>query len=340
MQHLRRQDATRDEDATLQVTADFGGLGVVVGHATDQEGGTGCTVVRGADTAFRGGAAVLGRASGTRELHTLAPEHLTDRVDAVLLTGGSAYGLDAAAGVMRWMEERGRGFPVGAGAVVPIVPAACLFDLFPFGSPESRPTPAMAYDACESATARAVEGSVGAGTGATVGKGLGIGQAMKSGIGCAVLEANGVKVGAVAVVNALGDVRDASGRIIAGARDADGSWLDQRTRLRAGSSAEFGALAAANTTLAVVITSVALSRVEVTQLARVASIAFGRRISPVATSFDGDVIVALCPHSGSTAPALAVETLAVAVLEEAVERAVLLARGRDGVGGAADGTIS
>jgi L-aminopeptidase/D-esterase-like protein len=338
---VRRQEPTRDEDATLQVTADFGGLGVVIGHATDLVGGTGCTVVRGVASAFRGGAVVLGRASGTRELHTLAPEHLTDRVDAVLLTGGSAYGLDAAAGVMRWMEERGRGFPVGGGAVVPIVPAACLFDLFPCGSPESRPTSVMAYDACDSATARDVaEGSVGAGTGATVGKGLGIGQAMKSGIGCAVLEMNGVKVGAVAAVNALGDVRDASGRIVAGARAADGSWLDQGTRLRAGSSADFGALAAANTTLAVVITSVTLSRVEVTQLARVAAVAFGRRISPVATSFDGDVIVALCPHSGSTAPVLAVETLAVAVLEEAVERAVLMARGRDGVLGAADGAMS
>ncbi len=323
------------------MTADFGGLGVVVGHATDLAGGTGCTVVRGVESAFRGGAVVLGRASGTRELHTLAPEHLTDRVDAVLLTGGSAYGLDAAAGVMRWMEERGRGFPVGGGAVVPIVPAACLFDLFPCGNPESRPTSAMAYDACQSATARNVaEGSVGAGTGATVGKGLGLGYAMKGGIGCAVVEVNGVKVGAVAAVNALGDVRDDGGRIVAGARDANGSWLDQRTRLGEGSSADFGSLVGANTTLAVVITSTTLSRVEVTQLARVAAVAFGRRISPVATSFDGDVIVALCPHNGSTAPALAVETLAIAVLEKAVERAVLLSRGRDGVGGAADQALA
>ena len=280
---------------------------------------------------------VLGRASGTRELHTLAPEHLTDRVDAVFLTGGSAYGLDAAAGVMRWMEERGRGFPVGGGAVVPIVPAACLFDLFPCGSPESRPTSDMAYEACQSAIARDVaEGSVGAGTGATVGKGLGLAHAMKGGIGCAALEVNGVMVGAVAAVNALGDVRDDGGRIVAGARGTDGGWLDQRTRLGEGSSADFGPLTAANTTLAVVITSVTLSRVEVTQLARVAAVAFGRRISPVATSFDGDVVIALCPHRGSTAPALAVETLAVAVLEEAVERAVLLAHGRDGVAGAAD----
>lgn len=319
------------------MTADFGGLGVVVGHATDVEGGTGCTVVLGADGALRGGAAVLGRASGTRELHTLAPEHLTDRVDAVLLTGGSAYGLDAAAGVMRWLEERGRGFPVGGGAVVPIVPAACLFDLFPCGSPQSRPTSAMAYDACETATARDVaEGSVGAGTGATVGKGLGSGHAMKGGVGCAVLEAEGVRVGAVAAVNALGDVRDAGDRIVAGARGADNSWLDQRTRLRSGPAGDFGALAGANTTLAVVIASVTLSRVEVTQLARVAAAAFGRRISPVGTSFDGDVIVAMCPHSGSSAPVLAVEMLAVAVLEEAIERAVRLARGRDGIGGAAD----
>lgn len=320
------------------MTADFTALGVLVGHATDVAGGTGCTVILGAEGPMRGGVAVLGRASGSRELHTLAPEHLADRVDAVLLTGGSAYGLDAAAGVMRWMEERDRGFPVGGGTVVPIVPAACLFDLFPCGSPVARPTPAMAYEACEAATAlRVAEGSVGVGTGASVGKGLGLAHAMKSGVGCAVAEAGGVRIGALAAVNALGDVVDAGGRILAGARARDGGWLDQRTALRDGPApGEFGALAGANTTLAVLAASVALSRIDITQLARSAGAGLGRRITPVGTSFDGDVIIALCPHHGAAAPPLAVESLAAAALEEAIERAVLLAHGRDGLVGAAD----
>ena len=325
----------RGETAPQEVTPDFTDLGVRIGHATDVAGGTGCTVVRGTDGPLRGGVAVHGRASGTRELHTLDPEHIADRVDAVLLTGGSAYGLDAAAGVMRWMEERNRGFAVGAGAVVPIVPAVCLFDLFPCGSPDARPTPSMAYEACDSAAARGIaEGSVGAGTGATVGKGFGIAQAMKGGLGCAIAETGGVSVGAVAAVNALGDVSDAQGRILAGARAADGRWLDQRTALRGGPErGEFGALASANTTLAVVVASVSLSRIEVAQLARAAGAALGRRIAPVGTMYDGDVVVALCPHEGATAPPLAVEVLAVAALEEAIDRAVRLARGRDGIPG-------
>jgi L-aminopeptidase/D-esterase-like protein len=328
----------RGQAAYEGVSADFTALGVLVGHATDVAGGTGCTVVRGAADPMRGGVAVLGRASGSRELHTLAPEHLADRVDAVMLTGGSAFGLDAAAGIMRWMEERERGFPAGRGAVVPIVPAACLFDLFPCGTPNARPTPAMAYEACDAARSRGVaEGSVGAGAGATVGKGLGPAFAMKSGLGCSLAESRGVRVGAVAAVNALGDVTDASGRILAGARGIDGAWLDQRVALQSGPAAgEFGALAGANTTLAVVITSVAMSRIEVTQLARAAGAALGRRITPAGTTFDGDVIITLCPHLGPAAPPLAVEALAVAALEEAIERAVLLARGRDGLVGAAD----
>jgi L-aminopeptidase/D-esterase-like protein len=318
------------------VPIDFSGLGVVVGHATDAAGGTGCTVIRGAERAFRGGAAILGRASGTRELPTLSPEHVTDHVDAVLLTGGSAYGLDSAAGVMQWMEERGRGYSVGGDLVVPIVPAACLFDLRPCGSPNARPTPAMAYEACDNATARDIaEGSVGVGTGATVGKGMGIAYAMKGGVGCAVVEANGIMVGAVAAVNAVGDVTDARGRIIAGAR-SEGRWLDQRVGLRNGSARGFRSIATGNTTLAVIMTSAVLSRVDVSQLARASGAALGRRITPVGTSYDGDVIIALCPHEGPAAEPLAVEVMAIAALEEAIERAVRLARGRDGVLGAAD----
>src|SRR4051812_28940033 len=184
------------------MTTSFVSCGVVVGHATDVEGATGCTVVRGAEGPFRCAVHVVGRATGTRELALLAPGHLVDRVDAILLAGGSAYGLDAAAGVMSWMEERGRGFDVGAG-VVPIVPAAVLFDLLPLGRFDARPTAEMAYDACEQATVgRCLEGSIGAGTGATVGKFAGPASAMKGGLGCGGCDADRLMVRALAVVNA------------------------------------------------------------------------------------------------------------------------------------------
>src|SRR5918994_1640580 len=143
-----------------RVSADLTPFGLAVGHATDARGATGITVVRGVSAPFRCAAVVIGRATGTRELHTASPFHLVERVDAVVLTGGSAYGLDATAGAMRWMEERGRGHRVNGG-VVPIIPAAVIFDLMPLGSFSARPTAAMAYDAWESATARDVaEGSV------------------------------------------------------------------------------------------------------------------------------------------------------------------------------------
>ena len=172
-------------------TVDLRRFGIAVGHATDAAGGTGCTVVRGDTAPLRGGYAIFGRATGTRELAPLTPGHLVDRVDAVLLTGGSAYGLAAADGVMRWMEERHRGFTVGGG-VVPIVPGAVLFDLAPFGRFDARPTPQMGYDACETATSSEVaEGSVGAGTGLTVGKALGMQGCMKGGLGIATVDAGG-----------------------------------------------------------------------------------------------------------------------------------------------------
>ena len=332
------------------MTADFRALGVAVGHATDGDGGTGVTVVRGIDGPLRAGASVFGRAAGTRELHTLAVDHLVDRVDAVMLTGGSAYGLDAAAGVMRWMEERGRGFAV-PGGVVPIVPAAVIFDLAPLGRFDARPTAGMAYAACDIASPNDIaEGSIGAGTGATVGKIAGPTRAMKGGIGCA-LEANGAwQVGAIAVVNALGDVRDASGRIIAGARAGDGDplprrFVDTARQLATGAPSErrlgarFGAGAATNTTLCVVATNAPLARVELTQLARAAGAALFKRITPTGTTVDGDVIFALGPAvTGEPLgnATMAIESLAVAALEKAIERAVITARGRDGVPGLAD----
>jgi L-aminopeptidase/D-esterase-like protein len=297
---------------------------LAVGHATDVAGATGCTVIRGAEQAFRCGVAIVGRATGTRELALLAPGQLVDRVDAILLTGGSAYGLDAAAGVMHWMEERRRGFDVGAG-VVPIVPAAVLFDLTPLGRFDARPSAAMAYDACEQATADVVEGSVGAGTGATVGKAAGPGGAMKGGLGCGSASAGDLAVRGIAAVNALGDVRDGSGRIIAGARDAGGAWLDSEAWLARGGpeSARFDTLAGRNTTLCVVATNARLDVPALTVLARAASAALYKRITPVATPFDGDVVFATSPMSGGVdAPLAQVEALAVQALETAIERGV------------------
>jgi L-aminopeptidase/D-esterase-like protein len=289
---------------------------------------------------MRAAVAVLGRATGTRELDALSPHHLVDRIDAILLTGGSAYALGAADGVMHWMEERGRGFSVGGG-VVPIVPAAVIFDLAPLGAFGARPTPAMAYAACDDArTSDIAEGSVGAGTGATVGKGAGVERAMKGGVGCWVEQAGALAVGALAVVNALGDVRDATGRIVAGARADDGSFMDvERVLAQQGAALRApGARAMHNTTLAVVATNALLTRVELAQLARASGAALARRITPVGTSFDGDVIFAVCPIDGPPASALQVEVMAVRALEVAIERAVRLARGRDGIPGLADGS--
>ena len=306
------------------MTTSFAPCGLVVGHATDVAGATGCTVVRGEGRPFRCAAHVLGRATGTRELALLEPAHMVDRVDAILLAGGSAYGLDAAAGVMRWMEEHERGFAVGAG-VVPIVPAAVVFDLAPLGRFDARPGPQMGYDACESATGAPAEGSVGAGTGATVGKAAGPGGAMKGGIGIGAADAGDVVVRALAVVNALGDVRDGAGRIVAGARTADGGWLDSATWMArgAGEPRRFDSVAGHNTTLCVVSTNIALDRVALGSVARAASAALFRRITPVGTSFDGDVIFATAPTASEVAaPAPQVEALAVEALEAAIERAV------------------
>jgi L-aminopeptidase/D-esterase-like protein len=302
----------------------FVACGIVVGHATDAEGATGCTVVRGADGPFRCAAHVVGRATGTRELALLEAGHLVDRVDAILLAGGSAYGLDAGAGVMRWLEEHGQGFPVGAG-VVPIVPAAVVFDLAPLGRFDARPTPAMAYAACQSAVAEPDEGSVGAGTGATVGKVAGAERSMKGGLGVGSADAGPLVVRALAVVNALGDVRDASGRIVAGARDERGEFLDSVEWIaQPGSTvARFDDLAGRNTTLCIVSTNAALDRVQLASVARAASAALFRRITPVGTSFDGDVVFATAPmQRGVSAAPAQVEVLAVRALESAIERAV------------------
>ncbi|MFI5309811.1 MAG: P1 family peptidase [Gemmatimonadales bacterium] len=316
---------------------DAAAFGIAVGHATDADGGTGLTVVRGVDGPLRASAHLLGRASGTREVALLDPSASNERIDAILLTGGSAFGLDAAAGVMRWMEERGRGFPI-AGGVVPIVPAAVVFDLAPLGRFDARPTAEMAYLACDAAASRDIaEGSVGAGTGCTVGKALGSLRAMKGGIGVGYAgeaRGRGVMAMAVAAVNAFGHVRDLDGALIAGPRGEDGMPEDTE-RLIADGRLQ-GARAGGHTTISVVALNVALSKLELHQVARAASAAYFRRIGPAGTSFDGDLVFTVAPLQGAVTSLIQAETIATAALERAIVRAVRTAKGRDGVPGLAD----
>ncbi len=312
--------------------------GLLVGHATDAGGGTGCTVVLAPESGMPCTAFVKGRATGTREIDACRPESLAGRVDAIVLSGGSAYGLASADGVARWLEAHKRGFSVGPG-VVPIVPAAVIFDLLPCGRFDARPTPQMGGQACETAGQAVAEGSVGAGTGATVGKALGPGTAMKGGVGTWSVKAGEVIVGALAVVNAFGDVTDATGKILAGARSDDGKFVGTAAYLARGGLTR-GALSpphriSTNTTLVVVATNVALSRLALAGVARAAGDGMARRIVPVGSAFDGDIVFA-CSAGNVNALPIQVEQMARDATEMAIERGVTEARGRDGVPGLSD----
>jgi L-aminopeptidase/D-esterase-like protein len=276
--------------------------GLTVGHAQEERALTGCTVLI-AERGIVAGCEVRGGAAGTRELSVLDPVHIAERIHALIFAGGSAFGLDAASGVMRWLEERGIGFDAGV-ARVPIVPAAILFDLA-IGDASRRPDAAMGYQAAAAAGAGPVtEGNVGAGAGASVGKLCGIEQAMKAGIGCWTEECAGshgkmVRVAALAAVNAFGDVRDpATGRLLAGTRTAPGAreLLDTASALRRGlTPAGFGrpARPPGNTVLVAVATDAALDRIEARRLAVMASAGMARALSPAFTRFDGDIVFAL-----------------------------------------------
>jgi len=277
--------------------------GLKIGHAQDDAALTGCTVLRcEAGPAPDGGRAgmvaaceVRGGAVGERELETLRPGHLVDRIHALVFAGGSAFGLEAAAGVMRWLEERGIGFDTGV-ARVPIVPAAILFDLR-IGNAKRRPDAAMGYAAAAAAVESPVaEGSVGAGTGAIVGKLFGIARATKAGIGCWTEDfPGGVRVAALAAVNAFGDIRDPAerGRILAGARTAPDSreFADTAAAMRRGTVRT--GFADPNTVLVAVATNAALERLEAQRLAMMAGAGVARVVSPAHTTFDGDVVFTL-----------------------------------------------
>jgi L-aminopeptidase/D-esterase-like protein len=272
------------------------------------------------------GVDVRGGAPGTRETDLLRSENLVEQVHAVLLTGGSAFGLDAASGVMRWLAERGHGLAVGP-ARVPIVPAAVLFDLW-VGDAQIRPDAAAGHAACEAASTQApAQGSVGAGAGASVGKLFGIERAMKGGIGSASLKVGAVTVAALVAVNAVGDVIDADGSVIAGARGADGQGLvDARQRLLAGEGPA-RLMAGMATTIGVVATDAQLGKAQANKLASLAHHGLSRAVDPL-TLHDGDALFALATGTaGRAGDPSALGAMAAECVARAIRNAVRSARG-------------
>jgi len=335
--------------------------GIKVGHFTLTERPTGCTAIL-TEAGATAGVDVRGGAPGTRETDLLQPLNTVQQVHAIVLSGGSAFGLDAATGVVRYLEEKGVGYDVGI-AKVPIVPAAVLFDLAVGGKPSVRPTADCGYRAAQAAAGGPVaEGNVGAGAGATVGKTAGQGRAMKGGIGTAsITTADGLVVAALVAVNAAGDIIDpATGRVVAGVRTADGKGLaDARSIVRAGEFGERRPGAPApvstwryenpitqwresprpveNTTIGVVATNAVLTKAQAQKVAQMAHDGFARAISPAHTPSDGDTIFAL---STGTRPGEAnvalIGALAAEVMADAILRAATQATGLPGYPAARD----
>lgn len=309
--------------------------GLLVGHAQNDEALTGCTVILYEKGAV-GGVDQRGGAPGTREINALHPMHLVSKVHGIVLAGGSAFGLDAATGAMRYLEERGVGFDTRI-AKVPIVPSAILFDLS-IGRPDVRPDAAMGYLACQNASSEPpAEGNVGAGTGATVGKILGPAQCMKSGIGTASVEIGaGVIVSAIAAVNAFGDVIDpTTGQIIAGARSKDigplhigapGYFADtlQVMQTLIGRTA-LGFGSRGNTVIGVVATNAKLDKEGANKVAQMAHDGLARTIRPAHTMVDGDTIFALATSEHS-ADVNIVGAYAAEVFAQAILRGVRAAK--------------
>jgi L-aminopeptidase/D-esterase-like protein len=300
--------------------------GVKVGHSTRTERPTGCTVIL-TEAGAVAGVDVRGGAPGTRETDLLNPTATVQKIHAIVLSGGSAFGLEAATGTVRWLEEKGIGFDVGV-AKVPIVPAAIIFDLPVGGKPNIRPDAACGYAAAAAASdAAVVEGNVGAGAGATVGKLGGPGHETKSGVGSAAIALpNGLVVAALVVVNAVGDVIDpTTSRVVAGVRTADGhGFVDARTIVRSGARAggRPASKSGENTTIAVIATNATLTKAQATKVAQMAHDGLARAISPVHTPWDGDTIFALAtgmlPGEGDV---MAIGPIAAEVMADAVVRA-------------------
>ena len=268
--------------------------GVTVGHVTDEQNATGVTVVRFAGDGARAAVSVQGAAPGTRETDLLDPGNLVDRVHGIVLTGGSAFGLDAASGVMAALEEEGQGLAVLPDVVVPIVPAAVLFDLA-LGSSSVRPSAEWGMRAASEASSDPVQsGNIGAGTGATVGKLAGPAFATKGGLGSASITLpNGVKVAALVAVNAVGEIVDsATGAVIAGVRGSEKGVYRSSVDIAMGLSDEEGPIVS-NTTIGIVVTDAPLSKADLKKVAEMGHDGFARAIRPVHTQFDGDTLFAV-----------------------------------------------
>ena len=300
--------------------------GIEVGHFTDTRRPTGCTVVMAREGAVAG-VDVRGAAPGTRETDLLHPSNLVDKVHAIMLAGGSAWGLEAATGAVRWLEERGVGLDVAVGRL-PIVPAAVLFDLL-VGDMRIRPDAAAGYAACAAASsADPAEGNVGAGAGAAVGKVFGIQHAMKGGVGTASITVDGVTVGALIACNALGDVIDPdTAQVMAGARTDDGRALrDTRRALLCGQPPQ-PLLAGTNTTIGVVATDAILTKAQAHRLAIAAHDGLARSINPVHTMSDGDTLFSLgTGRAGKSLGMMVLATMAAEATARATVRAVQAAR--------------
>ena len=300
--------------------------GIEVGHFTDTRRPTGCTVVMAREGAVAG-VDVRGAAPGTRETDLLHPSNLVDKVHAIMLAGGSAWGLEAATGAVRWLEERGVGLDVAVGRL-PIVPAAVLFDLL-VGDMRIRPDAAAGYAACAAASsADPAEGNVGAGAGAVVGKVFGIQHAMKGGVGTASVTVDGITVGALIACNALGDVIDPeTAQVMAGARTDDGRALrDTRRALLCGQPPQ-PLLAGTNTTIGVVATDAILTKAQAHRLAIAAHDGLARSINPVHTMSDGDTLFSLgTGRAGKSLGMMVLATMAAEATARATVRAVQAAR--------------
>jgi L-aminopeptidase/D-esterase-like protein len=303
--------------------------GLKVGHFTDQRRPTGCTVIL-TEAGATAGVDVRGSAPGTRETDLLSPINTVPRIHAILLAGGSAFGLDAASGVVKYLEQKGIGHPTSA-VPVPIVPAAILFDLA-LGDPTIRPDSHAGYQAClEASSAPAAEGNVGCGAGATVGKLLGRERAMKGGLGSASRRWENIVVAALAAVNALGNVLDSkTGRLLAGVRTEDGrallgveECLKVPYRRSVMPSAE-------NTTLVVVGTNARFDKAGMTKIAQMCHDGFARAVNPVHLPFDGDVAFALSTGQIEEASLAQVGAIAAEVTARAIARAVVMAAGVEG----------
>ncbi len=308
--------------------------GIKVGHYTDNESATGCTVVL-CQEGVVAGVDVRGSAPGTRETDALRMTSLVGRAHAVLLSGGSAFGLDAASGVVRYLEENGFGFDVGV-AKVPIVPAAILFDLR-LGSAKVRPGPAEGYKACLAASDGPVaEGSVGAGTGATVGKIMGPERMTKSGLGTASCRVGNFTIGAIFAVNALGDVVDPkTGDIIAGPRDIEHGGFVSTVEVMKQLS-ESKTITPNNTVIGVVATDASLNKEQAIKVAQMAHDGVARTIRPAHTMFDGDAIFALATGREEQEDVTLIGSLAAELVATAIVRAVREAEGLCGVPAARD----